>query len=291
MHHKRFIVVTPARNEAVYIKTAIESIVSQTVLPCQWVIVDDGSLDNTADIAEDAARIYSWIRVVTQGDRGYRDIGYGDVEAFNKGLSNIETKDYEYLFRIDADIKLTPRYFNIILDKFTENDKLGIAVGEVDELINGNLVRLRSLPYGFNGMVKGWRRTCFEEIGGLPAGPGWDGIDCLKAMMCGWETKTFPDEELISIHLRPEGSSIKSQYHGWARHGRALHFLGAHPLWVIASACYHMADRPFGLVGLCMILGYLDALANRAEQYDAPGFKRYVQDWQMKELARILRLR
>jgi hypothetical protein len=52
-----------------------------------------------------------------------------------------------------------------------------------------------------------------------------------------------------------------------------------------------MADRPFVLVGLCMILGYLDAWANRAEQYDAPGFKRYVQDWQMKELARILRLR
>ncbi len=286
-----FIVITPARDEANYLGKTIESFLSQTILPCEWVIVDDGSVDETGVIAAAAARSYPWIKVIRGEDRGYRDIGYGDVEAFNKGLSNIETKDYEYLFRIDADIKLGPNYFNIILDKFTEDNKLGIAVGEVDELVNGRLVRLSSLPYGFNGMVKGWRRKCFEEIGGLPAGPGWDGIDCIKAMMCGWGTKTFSDEELTSIHLRPEGSSIKSQYHGWARHGRALYFLRAHPLWVIASAVYHMVDRPYVLGGVCLILGYLDALANRAEQYGTPGFKRYVQDWQMKELAKILRLR
>jgi poly-beta-1,6-N-acetyl-D-glucosamine synthase len=288
---KNFIVITPARNEAHFLGKTIESVLSQTIFPGEWVIVDDGSVDETGTIAAAAARSYPWIKVVRQGDRGYRDIGYGDVEAFNKGLSNIVTKDYEYLFRIDADIKLAPNYFNIILDKFTEDDQLGIAVGEVDELINGRLVRLRSLPYGFNGMVKGWRRKCFEEIGGLPAGPGWDGIDCIRAMMCGWKTKTFSDEELTSIHLRPEGSSIKSQYHGWARHGRALHFLGAHPLWVIASAAYHMMDRPYVLGGFCQILGYLDALANRTEQYDAPGFKRFVQDWQVQKLARILRLK
>jgi poly-beta-1,6-N-acetyl-D-glucosamine synthase len=291
LDNKRFIVITPARNEAVYIKNTINSIISQSALPLEWVIVDDGSLDNTACIAEDAARIYPWIKVVRQGNRGYRDIGYGDVEAFNTGLSNIKTQDYEYLFKIDADMKLNPKYFRIILDKFTKDDKLGIAVGEVDEVINRRLVRLRSLPYGFNGMIKGWRRKCFEEIGGLPAGPGWDGIDCMRAMMCGWETKTFPDEELTAIHLRPEGSSIKSQYHGWARHGRALHFLGAHPLWVTASAAYHMMDRPFVLGGFCQILGYLGALANQGEQYGTPEFKRFVQDWQVKELARILRLR
>jgi poly-beta-1,6-N-acetyl-D-glucosamine synthase len=291
LHQKKFIVVTPARNEAVYIEIAINSIVSQTAFPVEWVIVDDGSIDNTANIAEEAARCYPWIKVVKQRDRGYRDVGYGDVETFNQGLSNIETQDYDYLFRIDADMKLPPNYFNIILEKFAQDDNLGIAVGEVDELRKGRLVRLRSLPYGFNGMVKGWRRTCFEEIGGLPAGPGWDGIDCFRAMMCGWETKTFPDQELRSIHLRPEGSSIKSQYHGWARHGRALHFLGAHPVWVIGSAVYHLMDRPYLLGGFCQILGYFAALANRGKQYDAPGFKQYVQDWQMKELARILRLR
>jgi len=289
MFHK-FVVITPAKNEARYIQKTIDSLISQTVLPSEWVIVDDGSFDETADIANAAALIYPWIQVVKTKDPGCRDIGYGDTAAFCAGLSSVRMADYDFIFKIDADIVLGPRYFQEILNKFASNARLGIATGEADELIQGHLVRMRTLPLGFNGMIKGWRRTFFQEIGGIPKGPGWDGLDCYKAMMLGWQTVTFEDEDLRVIHLRPARSSVINWYHGWASHGRALHFSGAYPLWVLASAFYHLADRPYVLGSLCLLIGFLEAWLGGAKRYEDQELRQYVRAWQRKKLAKSLKL-
>jgi glycosyltransferase involved in cell wall biosynthesis len=45
-----FVLITPAHNEEALIKKTIESVISQTMLPMRWVIVDDGSTDSTAAI-------------------------------------------------------------------------------------------------------------------------------------------------------------------------------------------------------------------------------------------------
>ena len=37
----RFVLITPAHNEEALIKKTIESVISQTILPMRWVIVDD----------------------------------------------------------------------------------------------------------------------------------------------------------------------------------------------------------------------------------------------------------
>jgi biofilm PGA synthesis N-glycosyltransferase PgaC len=287
---QKFIVITPAKDEAQYLQKTIVSLVSQTVLPLEWVIVDDGSRDGTGNIAYDAALRHPWIQVVKKKETGPRDCGYGDTAAFCTGLNNVQAEDYDFIFRIDADIILGPRYFEGILNKFAANARLGIATGEVDELIKGKLFRLRNLPLGFNGMIKGWRRTCFREIGGIPKGLGWDGLDCFKAMMLGWQTITFEDEDLAVIHLRPEGSSVINRYHGWARHGRAWHFAGAHPLWVLASAFYHLIDRPYVLGSLCLLLGFMVAWLTRAERYEDKELREYLRAWQLKKLAGFLRL-
>lgn len=291
MAGEKFIVITSARNEQKYLGKMIESLLSQTILPCEWVIVDDGSIDETARIAEDATRANSWIKVVRKEDRGFRDLGRGLVETIQYGLGYISKKDFEFIFNVDADVIIGPNYFKAILSKFQENLKLGIGVGEVYEHIDNKLLRLRSLPFGFNGAIKCWRRKCFEDIGGIPKGLAWDGLDCFKAMMLGWQAKTFSDEELRVIHLRPEGSSIKNQYHGWARHGKALHFAGADPVWLLASATYHMMDRPYVLSGLCMIIGYLEECLKDSRRYGDQKFRRFLRLWHKNQLARILRLK
>jgi poly-beta-1,6-N-acetyl-D-glucosamine synthase len=290
MPDANFIIVTPAKDEAKYLQRTIDSLVSQTVLPAQWVIVDDGSADETADIALSAADMHPWIHVVRRQEKGARDIGYGDTTAFCAGLSNVRTSDYDFVFKIDADVVLGPRYFQGILDKFAANPRLGIATGDVDEIVKGSLVRTRFLPQGFNGMIKGWRRKCFEEIGGIPKGLGWDGIDCYKAMMLGWQTTTFEDEDLRVIHLRPAGSSVMSIYYGWAMHGRALHFIGAHPIWVLASAGHHLKSPPYVLGGLFLLIGYIEAMLKRAKRYEDQPLRKYVRVWQRKKLAELLKL-
>lgn len=289
MLHK-FVVITPAKNEAQYLQKTIDSVVSQTVLPAEWVIVDDGSIDGTADIAHTAAINHPWIRVVQRKAKRVRDIGYGDTDAFCAGLRELNTNDYDFIFKIDADVVLGPRYFQGILEKFAANPRLGIATGDVDEPVRGNLVRTRYLPLGFNGMIKGWRRMCFQKIGGIPKGPGWDGIDCYKAMMLGWETITFEDEDLRVLHVRPGGSSVISIYHGWANHGRALHFMGADPVWVLASAFHHLASPPYILGGLFLLIGFLEACLKRARRYEDRALREHVRVLQRQKLAEFLKL-
>ena len=46
----KYVLVTPARNEQAFIEKTIESMIQQTLLPLKWVIVDDGSTDNTREI-------------------------------------------------------------------------------------------------------------------------------------------------------------------------------------------------------------------------------------------------
>jgi biofilm PGA synthesis N-glycosyltransferase PgaC len=287
----KFIVITPAKNEEEYIQKTINSIVSQTILPNEWVIVDDGSVDKTAAIAEKAARAYSWIKVVKRQDRGYRDLGAGLVDVIYSGLTQTNINDYEYLFNVDADIWLRPNYFEAILAKFRNSPRLGIASGIIFESDHGKLVRVRAQTEMAFGALKGWRRKCFAEIDGLVRGLGHEAIDCFKAMMLGWETGNFEDQELWAIHLRPMKSSIQNRYRGWARHGKAQYFMGSHPIWVLASATYHMLDRPYIIGGICAIIGYLEALLNKSARYNDYEVRKFLHSWQIDKLSQALRLK
>jgi biofilm PGA synthesis N-glycosyltransferase PgaC len=291
MAGEKFIVITAARNEQKYLGKMINSLLSQTILPCEWVIVDDGSVDETYRIAQDAARTHSWIKVIRRPDRGYRDTGGGLVEVLYEGLNHISNNDYQYIFSIDADIILGPDYFKKILAKFAGNPKLGIGGGVVFNDIQGERVRLRGRLNMTRGEIKGWRRECFQEIGGLVRGIGWDGLDCVKAIMLGWHTETYEDEGLEVLTLRPENSSIKNIYYGWARYGKTLHFAGAHPVWLLASAMYHMLDRPYVLSGICIIIGYIEEQLKGSQQYGGQEFRRFLRAWHKQELARMLRLK
>lgn len=57
-----YIIVTPAFNEAEYIEQTIKSVLSLTVLPEKWVIVDDSSSDETGNIIKQYAREYDFIQ-------------------------------------------------------------------------------------------------------------------------------------------------------------------------------------------------------------------------------------
>jgi biofilm PGA synthesis N-glycosyltransferase PgaC len=291
MPDEKFILITSARNEANYLGKTIESVVSQTILPAAWVIVDDGSSDATASTAAKASRLHPWIKVISREDRGYGDHEFGAVEGFYYGLNHLDTDDFDFIFLIDGDVVIKPHYFEIILQKFADNPHLGIAEGQVQESRNGKLVSLISMPWSTCGQIKCWRRRCFQEIAGLVRAPGWDSIDNYKAMMLGWQTRTFTDEELKILHLRPMGWSFKSIPHSLVRSGNALYYRGTHPLWLLATAGYNMITYPYVLGGLWLILGYLQALFKRSPQYPDKNFISYLRKWQINKLYQILRSR
>jgi biofilm PGA synthesis N-glycosyltransferase PgaC len=290
MPDPRLLVVTPAKNEAKYISRTIASMVQQTVAPNQWIIVDDGSTDDTAQIAEGAVRQHPWIALLHKPGSAQRRVGLATVDAIRLALTQTVVPDFDYLCVLDADIELPPTYFAQLLAEFDHNPKLGIAAGQVYEFgPKGRLVAMRGAPEATAGAVKCWRRQCFEQIGGLIEEPGWDGIDQYQAAFLGWTTRTFDGEGVRVLHLRQMGSSHRGLLHGRMRRGRSGYYMGSHPLWMIASALFHVLDSPFLLASLATLAGYFMALWRGASRVDNPELIQFLRKKQMSTLRSMWR--
>ena len=87
---RSYVLISPCRNEADYMRRTLDSVIAQTATPTLWLIVDDGSTDATPDILADYAARHDWIRVVTKPDRGHRAVGPGVIEAFYFGVDQID---------------------------------------------------------------------------------------------------------------------------------------------------------------------------------------------------------
>jgi len=88
----RIIIVTPTRNEENTIRTTIECMIKQTVLPVKWVIVNDGSTDGTEKIILQYINSRNpFIEYVALPNRGFRKPGQGVVEVFYEGLKKIDS--------------------------------------------------------------------------------------------------------------------------------------------------------------------------------------------------------
>jgi glycosyltransferase involved in cell wall biosynthesis len=248
-HQPRCLIISPVRNEAEYLQQTIDSVVSQTVRPTVWAIVDDGSTDDTPRIVERAAGKHDWIRLHRRADRGARKVGGGVVEAFNEGLGLFELVDFDFVCKLVGDLWFGPRYFELLYDKFAADPRLGTACGKSFIDVNGRLVPERSRDDFSQGQTKLYRVECFREIGGFVREVLWDGIDCHRCRMLGWAARSFRDEELRFIHLRIMGSSFRSVYHGRMRLGYGQYFMGTHPLYLLGSALYRATERPFGIGG------------------------------------------
>lgn len=282
------VIIAPVRDEARLIRLTLDSIVAQTVQPQEWVIVDDGSQDNTAEIVADYAKRYPYIRLVQRQDRGFRKVGGGVVAAFKFGISQIANPDYAYIAKLDGDMSFGPRYLELMFAEFADNPRLAAVSGKVFREEGQHKVEEYIIDQHVAGQFKLYRRAAFEEIGGFVEEVLWDGIDVHTANMKGWDTKSFYHPDAILMHHRLMGSSDKHVYRGRLRWGRGLWFMGYHPLYALASGVFRMREKPYISGGLLIIAGYLHAALTRKPRYDNLEFRRYLQNWQLNELKRRL---
>lgn len=220
-----YVLITPAHNEESLIENTIRSVIAQTVRPTMWVVVNDDSVDDTGKIAERYASDYGFMRLINLRRSGDRHFGH-KVSAFNRGLSEIQGLNYQFIGNLDADISLEKDYFERVLHEFACDSQLGIAGGMVSSRIGDEFVSQEVALDSVAGAVQLFRRDCFEQIGGylaLPLG-GIDAAAEITARMRGWKVRTFPE---IGVREHRRTGSWKSGPLGArAREGRRLYSLG-----------------------------------------------------------------
>src|ERR1035437_7133175 len=121
-----YVLVTPARNEEQFLGATLDVVCRQTVLPLRWVIVDDGSIDRTADIASEYAGRVPWIEVLRRPPRTVRSFA-GKAEAFNAGFDRLRSLEFEFIGSLDADITFEPDYFAYLLTQLRLSPRLGVV--------------------------------------------------------------------------------------------------------------------------------------------------------------------
>lgn len=283
---RRYCLITPCRDEAKYARRTLEAVLKQTEPPALWVIVDDGSKDETPRILAEYASRVPWIRVLTREDRGDRKLGGGVIEAFDAGYASIRPDDFDYVCKFDLDLDLPPRYFAELMDRMEANPRLGTCSGKPYMELNGRLVPEVCGDENSVGMIKFYRTSCFRQIGGFVRELMWDGIDCHRCRMLGWMAASWDEPTLRFTHLRPMGTSHKNWWTGRVRHGVGQWFMGTSVSYLLASALFRVFKPPM-VVGSCaMVWGYFRSALTGKKRYDDLEFRRFLRAYQWSCLLR-----
>jgi poly-beta-1,6-N-acetyl-D-glucosamine synthase len=259
-----YVVVTPVRDEEDNIRHTLDCMVRQTLPPEEWIIVDDGSRDNTGRIVDEYAAQYPWIRAVHRPDRGFRKPGGGVVDAFYEGYRTIRTARWEFLVKLDGDLSFEMDYFEKCIQHFGLSGELGIAGGTICYIVN-ELKKFEQVPaFHVRGATKIYRRSCWEQLGGLWPAEGWDTIDEIKANSLGWKTRSF--RELHLLHHRPTGAA-DGFWGALTKYGRANYICGYHPAFMLAKCMRRLVKRPAIVGSAALMYGYLSGYLRRIPQF------------------------
>ncbi len=288
---RSYVLISPCRNEAASMRETLDSVLAQTVQPSLWIIVDDGSSDASPRILDEYAAAHEFIQIVRRTDRGRRSVGPGVVDAVNAGLEHVDLERFEYLCKLDLDLRLPPRYFELLIERMEADERLGTCSGKPYFLSqHGRVISERIGDDVSAGMTKFYRTRCFQQMGGFVREVMWDGIDCHRCRMIGWRVRSWDDPELRFLHLRPMGSSQRSTILGglsvaniWSgrfRHGRGQWFMGTSPVYMAASALFRMTRPPLFIGGVAMMCGYIWGMVGRRPQYPDAEFRRFLRAFQ-----------
>jgi biofilm PGA synthesis N-glycosyltransferase PgaC len=283
---RRYVIVTPARNEEVYIGRTIEAVLSQTELPQKWVIVSDGSTDSTDEIVSGYAKHHSVIKLLRAGVAGVagkKDFG-SKVLAFRAGYEEIRTIPHEFVGNLDADITFPPSYFRELLSRFESDPLLGVGGGIVMEPSGSGYVPQVTSLNSVCGSVQLFRRACYDAFGGyIPIRVG--GVDAaaeIMARMRGWKVQTFPE-----IPVRAERRVLTggaTVLHTRYRQGISNYLLGYHPLFQSASSISRVGTSPILFGSLCTMAGYCWACLNQWEKVLTSDAIRFLRTEQIERL-------
>jgi biofilm PGA synthesis N-glycosyltransferase PgaC len=284
----KYVVITPARNEAQFIELTLRSVTNQTVLPRKWVIVSDGSTDGTDEIVMKYMARHPWIELVRMPERAERHFA-GKVHAFNAGYAKVRDTENDIIVSLDADITFEDDYFAFLLEKLSADGALGL-VGTPFRELSGETYDYRFVNIEHvSGACQVFRRECFEAVGGyMPVkGGSIDHIAVITARMKGWKTRTFTEKSCL--HHRTMGTAGRSLLKSRFKLGMKDYAIGNHPMWELFRTARQMSQPPVLTGGLALAAGYLWGVVGQVPRPVSPDLISFHRREQMQRLSRFLR--
>jgi len=272
--------VIPTYNEEVFIAQTLNSLVQQTVVPDEIVVVNDNSTDKTSEIIADFEKKHKNISQVFNESENKHLPGSKVIRAFNKGFETLDDS-FDIIVKLDADLILPTNYFERIIETFKKNNRIGM-VGGFAYIKKNNEWILESLTDKdhIRGAFKAYRKECFIEIGGLKPAMGWDTVDELLCRFYNWKIITLDD--LKVKHLKPTGAT----YDKSARYkqGEAFYTLG-YGFWITAVAGLKLALRKQKpLLFIDYLQGFFKAKNNKTKLLVTAEQAKFIQNYRWKKM-------
>jgi poly-beta-1,6-N-acetyl-D-glucosamine synthase len=280
-----YAVVTAARDEGEWLPQTAASLIAQQHRPAQWVIVDDGSTDGTVEIANDLARRHEWITVLATGRSEGRARGAPVVAAFKQGLGAVSA-EHEFVVKLDADLFLAPHYFAWVAGTFGREPRAGLVGGRL-LVFDGREWEYDNVGrHTVHGAIKGYRRSAYDEIGGLHETMGWDGIDEFQMTSRGWEVRVL--SELLVLHYKQRGARQGSLRPRWEE-GRGMRQVGYRgDFGLVRIAWRGLTERPRVLSAVPMLAAFAWHTLRRTPRIPDPQAIAAIRDYQRRRLVSLL---
>lgn len=285
----KYVLVTAAHNEEQFIANTIISIIEQEWHPTEWIIVSDGSTDQTDHIVNNYAAHFHFIHLLRIANAHPRNFA-AQVNAINFGIRHLKSKDFDYFGNLDADITVAPSYFRRLSEKFECNPQLGLGGGAICERsANGHFK-----PRKWNSVdsvahaCQFFRSSCFKAIGGcyfpMPYGAP-DVYAEVAARMNSWQVRSFTD--LPVYHHRFTGSADHF-LRNYFRQGKADYSLGTLPFFELARVLRRSLDISYGVGSLVRLAGFGYSYLSREPRPVSRSFVAYVRKEQAQRLTRLV---
>lgn len=281
-----YVLLTPVRNEEKNIQSIARFVCEQKKRPLIWLIVNDGSTDDTEFIIESLKEDFNWIKSLSlpfePGGLGFH---YAKViqQGFNHLQSLIDHNKYDFIGKVDADIVFDPFVFEKLLREFELDKELGICspnlvFRDIEKIELGNIDIENKLKLNKSNNDKGfeislndhptdglrlYRKKCFTDIGGNLPVRAPETVSEAKAILRGWKIRRF--DHIVAIHLRKTHAST-SLWNRWKMVGSEQYYLGYNPILVLGSIMYDFIYKTPKYLWLAHALGYVKAIIDQDEK-------------------------
>jgi glycosyltransferase involved in cell wall biosynthesis len=193
-------IIVTCYNLAKYLDEALQSIYNQTYTDWECIIVDDGSSDNTKEVAQ------NWESKDSRFVYLHKENG-GVSSARNFG---IEKAKHEYILTLDADDKYELSFLEKAMKVMLTNDELGIVSSWGQYFVDDKLFQVYRMTgkstadFLFYNDAVGtslFRKKCWEQVGGYDPNPknGYEDWEFyLRVCALGWKVHVI--EEVLFFY-------------------------------------------------------------------------------------------